>query len=80
MNKSEIFEIVKKNIIEVLPDLDQNIISPEKSLSDLGANSVDRMEIIQMSMEDLSINIPLMSFAKASNIEGVVDVLLANRR
>ncbi|HEY0837555.1 MAG TPA: acyl carrier protein [Azospirillum sp.] len=80
MTKAQIFDIVKKNIVEVLPDLDQDMIALDKSLSDLGANSVDRMEIIQMSMDELSVNIPLMSFAKATNIDGVVEVLLANRR
>ncbi len=36
------------------------------------------MEVVTMSMEQLGLKIPLMSFAQVSNIEGLVDVLLEN--
>lgn len=78
MTKADIFNAVKANVIEVLPDLDAGAILPEKSLADLGANSVDRMEIITMTMEHLGISIPLLSFAKVTNIEGIVEVLAAH--
>lgn len=80
MTESEILEVVKKNILEVLPDVQPGMISGDKSLSDLGANSVDRMEIITLSMEDLGLSIPLLSFATATNIEGLVGVLTDNLR
>lgn len=78
MSKEQVFETVKKVIMEVLPDLEQSQITIEKSLKDLGANSIDRMEVVAMSMEDLGIKLPLMSFAQVSNIEGLVDVLTQN--
>mgnify|MGYP001545262012 CR=1 FL=1 len=76
MTKDEIFNLVKKNILEVLPDIDESIIVPEKHLRDLGANSVDRMEIITMTMEDLNINIPLLEFGKVKNMDELCSVLL----
>ncbi len=78
MAKEYVYEVVKKVIMEVLPDLDSDIISIEKQLKDLGANSIDRMEVVTMSMEELGLKIPLMSFAQVSNIEGLVDVLTEN--
>lgn len=77
MTKAEVFEVVKNIIIEIL-DIPTSEIAIEKNLSDLGANSVDRMEIVTMSMECLGLKIPLLSFAAVSNIEGLVDVLYAN--
>lgn len=78
MSKEHVFEVVKNVIIEVLPDLDSDQVQIEKSLRELGANSIDRMEVVTMSMEELDLKIPLMSFAQVSNIQGLVDVLLEN--
>jgi polyketide biosynthesis acyl carrier protein len=78
MSKEHVFETVKNVIIEVLPDVDSDLIAIEKQLKDLGANSIDRMEIVTMSMQALEIKIPLMSFAGVNNIEGLVDVLAEN--
>jgi polyketide biosynthesis acyl carrier protein len=79
MTKTEVFEVVKKNILEIL-DVRPEMVSIEKSLSDLGANSVDRMEVVTSSLQDLELKVPLVSFAAATNIEDLVDVLAANLR
>lgn len=78
MSKEHVFEVVKNIITEILPDVDPAEITIEKQLKDIGANSIDRMEIVTMSMRELDIKIPLMSFAGVSNIEGMVDVLHKN--
>ena len=78
MTKEQIFETVKNVITEVLPQVDKENISIENQLKELGANSIDRMEIVTMSMQALDVKIPLMSFAGVNNIEGLVDVLLEN--
>lgn len=78
MTKDQVFNIVKNNILEILPKVRPEMISIEKSLTDLGANSVDRMEVVTLSMEDLNLKIPLLSFANVSNIEGLVDVLISH--
>ncbi|NJM17085.1 MAG: acyl carrier protein [Bacteroidales bacterium] len=64
--------------LEVLPDVKPEMVSIEKNLKELGANSIDRMEVVTMSMEELGLKIPLMSFAQVSNIEGLVNVLTEN--
>ncbi len=78
MSKEHVFEVVKNVIIEVLPDIKPEQIHIEKNLRELGANSIDRMEVVTMSMEELDLKIPLMSFAQVSNIQGMVDVLTEN--
>lgn len=76
--QAEVFEVVKNNILDILPKVQPEMVSIEKSLNDLGANSVDRMEVVTLSMEDLGVKIPLLSFAGVTNIEGLVDVLFNN--
>jgi len=80
LTQTQVFELVKKNILEILPTTQADLIVPEQSLVDLGANSVDRMEIVTLSMEDLGVKIPLMSFAKVFNIESLVEVLFTNQK
>ncbi len=75
MSKEYVFEAVKKVILEVLPHVEPEIITIDKQLKDVGANSIDRMEIVTMSMQALELKLSLMSFAGVSNIEGLVDVL-----
>ena len=67
--------LVKEIICEVLPDLDQAQIVPNKSLLELGANSVDRVEVVTMSMERLDLTVPLSKFANVNNIGELVEAL-----
>jgi len=75
MTKEDIFGIIKKNILKVLMDIDTNKININQSLKDLGANSVDRVEIAQYSMEDLNLIIPRVELGYARNIKDLVDIL-----
>lgn len=75
MTKPEIFEILKQNIQYFLPDISEELITIEESLKNLGANSIDRMEIITKTMEDLQVKFPLVELGKLTNIEGLIDFL-----
>jgi polyketide biosynthesis acyl carrier protein len=75
MNKEDVFQAVKKNIVEILPHVSLNNIKIDGQLKDLGANSIDRMEIVTMSMEALGIKIPLVELGQVENIEGLVNLL-----
>lgn len=75
MVKDQVYEVVKNVIMEVLPHLEPEMISIEKNLRELGANSIDRMEVVTISMEGLGVKLPLMSFAQVTNIEGLVNLL-----
>lgn len=75
MTKEEIFEVVRRNTLEVLPEVSPEEVRMERQLRDLGANSIDRVEIVTMSMEALGLNIPLVDLAGVSNIGGLVELL-----
>ncbi|OZG70449.1 acyl carrier protein [Hahella sp. CCB-MM4] len=74
MDKSEVFDVIRDNIEEVLPRVTREQIRMDGSLVDLGANSIDRMEVVTFSMEDLGIKVPLQSLAKVDNLAGLVDL------
>lgn len=77
MTEAETFEVVKKVILEILPFLSANDVSVDRSLKDLGANSIDRMEVVTQSMEELGLKIPMVEFGKVQNIKGLVGLLHA---
>jgi len=74
-DKRRIFEIVKSNTLNVLPDLLPADITIDKSLSDLGANSVDRVEIVLYSLDDLHLKIPTSELHGVRDIRALVDLL-----
>lgn len=76
MDKNTLFDYLKANLYACVPELEDTDIKITDSLADLGANSVDRADIIMMTLEDVNISIPLISFKDARNIEGIIDVIL----
>lgn len=77
MTKQEIVDIIVRHAREVLPALESRDIQPADSLKELGANSVDRSDIIMMTLETLSISIPLIEMAKAQNIGELAGIIHA---
>ena len=75
MTQAEVFEVVKKNIRDVLFHLEGQEIPLTASLKELGANSIDRADIAVQCVEDLQIKIPMIEFAGVQNIEGLVALL-----
>ncbi|BAP56491.1 acyl carrier protein [Thioploca ingrica] len=75
MTKDEIFQIIKKNTLEVLPKVAPEMITIDQQLKNLGANSIDRMEIVTLTMEDLNIQIPAVELGKTYNLQSLVDLL-----
>jgi len=75
MNKEDIFEIITNHAREVIPKLQEHEFKYDDALKDLGANSVDRSEIVMMTLESLSLNIPLIVIAQAENIGELTNII-----
>ncbi len=69
MTKEEAFELIKKQTIEIVPELADVDIKITDSLKDLGANSLDRAEILMFTMDELELDIPRVELFGANNIE-----------
>ncbi len=75
MDKSLIFSTIKTVVKNTLPWVDENGIVIEASLRDFGANSIDRIDIIMQTMEEIGVQVPMVQFAHAKNIQNIVDLL-----
>jgi polyketide biosynthesis acyl carrier protein len=66
---------VRETIAVVLPSLPAGAIEGNKHLRDLGADSVDRVEIILMLLDRLHIDEPMSSLSQLSDIDALVTFL-----
>ncbi|UXI65995.1 acyl carrier protein [Tahibacter amnicola] len=73
----DIFAIIVGHAREVLPGLDDHAFQFSDSLRDLGANSIDRSEIVMLTLESLSLKIPMIEVAKAENMGELATLLHA---
>ncbi len=73
MIQEEIFEVLKKHIISQLEDeVEADDIIIDKSMLDLGANSLDIVEIVTNTMRELKIKIPRDELASIDTMKGLV--------
>ncbi|AJW94424.1 acyl carrier protein [Burkholderia gladioli] len=77
MNRDAIFDVLVGHTREILPELGDRQIRSEDRLADLGANSVDRAEIVMLTLESLSLRLPLVETSGPNNLGELADLLHA---
>jgi polyketide biosynthesis acyl carrier protein len=75
--REDVAAVVAGCIRDILMDVDDEKIAAARSLKDLGANSIDRVEIASLAMEKLRLTFPLSELAGVNTIAGLVDALFA---
>lgn len=70
-------EVLHQKIRDIVPGLEGHAFRDSDSLTDLGANSVDRAEIVMMTIETFGIEIPRTELVKATNIGELADLIAA---
>ncbi len=73
MTKEEVIEVIKRNIVDNLDDVEEANIDPQKSMKDYGANSLDMIEVVSTSMRELNIKIPRAELADIATIDQLAD-------
>lgn len=66
---------VTEAIVEIVPTVDPATVRGDQHLKDLGADSVDRVEIISVVLDRLGLTEPLASFSGLPDIDAMVDLL-----
>jgi len=64
-----VIEVIKKNIVANIDDIDAGTIDPQKSMKDYGANSLDMIEVVSTSMRELKIKVPRSELTDINNID-----------
>jgi acyl carrier protein len=74
--REKVAAVVRARTLEVLGDIPDARLDQANSLTDLGANSIDRVEIAALAMQDLDLDFPLHELNDVASIDGLVDALV----
>jgi acyl carrier protein len=75
MTREHVMGVVVKHLVEAVDGLTPEKVDPKLSMKDLGANSLDIVEVVSSSMRELKIKIPRSELVKLTNVDGLVDLL-----
>lgn len=78
MNQEEIFEKVKKIIVEQLGVAETSVTMEASFIDDLGADSLDIVELVMALEEEFDIEIPDADAEKVVTVGDVVDYIKEN--
>lgn len=72
---ADVLDALRDVLAQILPGLDPHDVAGDRHLRDLGADSVDRVEIILGLMERLRVDEPLSSFSELRDVDALVAFL-----
>ena len=75
MDKNHIRGVVLKHLSESVEGIDPATTDTSLSMKDLGANSLDIVEVVSSSMRELKIKVPRSELAQLHNVDELVDLL-----
>ncbi len=75
MTREHIQQTVTKYLARAVPGLDPEGIDTSRSMKELGANSIDIVEVVSSSMRELRIRIPRAELDTLKNVDDLVSLL-----
>jgi len=73
--KQEIASLIRENLLEIMPELNDEKFSDDDSFVELGANSIDRGELITLTLEKLNLDVPRIEFVSAQTIDQLAELM-----
>lgn len=73
--KEEILVVVRNHLCAIVETVDPAVVTRDVSMKDLGASSLDMVEVVSCSMRELRVRVPRAELSKVQNIGGLVDLL-----
>jgi polyketide biosynthesis acyl carrier protein len=78
--REEVEGVVRQTIAAIMPAVPAAAVTGGKHLKDLGADSVDRVEIVLALIDRLGIDEPMAAFSAIPDIDSLTDFLTKARR
>jgi acyl carrier protein len=76
MNPEHIREVVLKHLHALVPGTAEMEITSATRLADIGADSLDLVDVASRSMEELKVKIPRSEISKIHTLDDLVGVLM----
>jgi acyl carrier protein len=74
MTRQAMFEVVKAKIREIVDGTSDLEIREDLSMRDLGADSLEIVEVVSRSMKELKIKVPRTELSGARNLKELLDL------
>lgn len=75
ITSEEIFDVVKKHLTETVDTINPDDVKRNSSMKELGASSMDIVEVVSCSMRELRVRVPRNELSSLKNIGELADLL-----
>ena len=75
MDRQHVQTVVIKHLCDAVDGLKAEDVDTARSMKDIGANSLDIVEVVSSSMRELKVKIPRSELAKLTNVDELVELL-----
>lgn len=79
MDRRDVLDALTKSVMLVAPEVDLADISVDRTLSDLGCSSIERAEIVSITMETVGADIVISSLHRGCTIGELVSLFAESR-
>lgn len=74
MTREEIFDVVRSNVVTIIDGVQPDTLSEDVSMRDLGADSLQVVEIVSRSMKQLRLRVPRTELSRAGSLGELLDI------
>ncbi len=75
MTREEILSVLKSNLAKIVTAARDKELDESLSMKDLGADSLEAVEVASRTMKELKIRVPRTELSKAKNLGQLLDLL-----
>jgi polyketide biosynthesis acyl carrier protein len=75
-DRARIVDEIAAAVRQIVPTVSPSDITGDKHLRQLGADSVDRVEIITTVLDRLGVSLPLAAFSDLTDLDAMADLLV----
>jgi acyl carrier protein len=74
MTRQEMFAVVRSNIETVIDGVEGTSLTEDMSMRDMGADSLQIVEVVSRSMKELKVKVPRTELSRAQNLGDLLDL------
>ncbi len=74
-----VLDTLRRHIVAVVPEVDPAQVTRNVSMADLGCNSIDRAEVVTLTLEELRLDVPVAEFQGLPDLGALVDLMRTYR-
>ena len=75
LTREQVAAVIKKHALETIDGLTEEALDAAQSLTEIGANSLDVVEIVSASMRELKVKVPRNELMLIETLPDLVDLL-----